>query len=107
MVAAIIGFSLVWQIFVFLIASAVLIYFTRPFFIEKLKVGAEKTNVDSLIGEMGIVTEDIRPYETGLVKVLGQVWTAKSVNNQLIARDSKVRIIKIEGVKVIVESLEK
>lgn len=106
MLAAILGFSLTWQIFIFLITSAVLIYFTRPFFNKKLKVGTEKTNIDSLIGEIAIVTEDIRPFETGLVKISGQVWTSKSINNELITRNSKVKILKIEGVKLIVEPIK-
>lgn len=105
MIASILGFSLIWQVFIFLVASAIFIYYTRPFFNKKLKVGTEKTNIDALIGEVGIVTEDIAPFETGIVKISGQIWTAKSANNQLIQRDSKVKVIKIEGVKIIVDLL--
>lgn len=105
MVAAIIGLSFTWQILIFLIGSFVIIYFTRPLAVKHLKVGTAKTNIHSLIGEIGIVIEDIRPLETGVVKVAGQVWTAKSNSKTIIERNTRIRILQIEGVKLIVEKL--
>ncbi len=106
MAAALIGLSIAWQIFVFLISSLFIIYFTRPFAIKYLKIGKEKTNYQSLIGNIGLVIEEIRPFETGVVKVSGQVWTAKSPDKKIINRKEKIRVMAIEGVKLIVEKLE-
>lgn len=106
MIVAALDFSVTIQILIFLISSAVLIYFTRPFAIKLLKVGNVKTNSASLIGEIGIVKEPIHPFETGLVKVSGQIWTAKSKDKESIDKNKKVRILSIEGVKLIVEELE-
>ena len=60
------------QIIIFLIVSLVLLGTTRKVFVNKLKTGSQKTNVDALVGEEAVVLEDITPFNTGLVKVKGQ-----------------------------------
>ncbi|MCG8540888.1 MAG: NfeD family protein [Clostridia bacterium] len=104
MLAAMIGVGLIGQIFIFLIASSVLIYFTRPLAKKYLKIGNTKTNVNSIVGLVGLVTKKIEPFNTGQVKVSGQIWTAKSYNNKEIEEGEEVKVIKVEGVKLIVEN---
>ncbi len=104
MLAAMIGVGLIGQIFIFLIASSVLIYFTRPLAKKYLKIGNTKTNVNSIVGLVGLVTKKIEPFNTGQVKVSGQIWTAKSYSNKEIEEGEEVKVIKVEGVKLIVEN---
>ncbi|HOK42354.1 MAG TPA: NfeD family protein [Thermoclostridium caenicola] len=99
---ALLGLPLGVQIAVFLVSSTLLIIFTRPIALKYLKVGRERTNVESLIGETGLVVTDIVPHSTGQVKVKGQIWTAVSKNGEPIRKDSEVIIDSIEGVKLIV-----
>ena len=92
------------QVAVFLILSLVLLATTRKIFVNKLKTGSEKTNVDALVGEEAVVLEDITPFNTGLVKVKGQNWTAIAADKDAsILKGSTVKIKAIEGVKLIVE----
>ena len=107
LILALFGFGFVIQIIAFLITSIVLLYFTRPIAKKYLKIGAEKTNVDSLIGEVGLVVKKIEKYKIGQVKVLGQIWSAKNIDNLEVEVDSQVEILKIEGVKVIVKTIDK
>ena len=91
------------QAAVFLIVSLVLLFSTRKIFVEKLKAGSEKTNVDALIGREGMVTAVIAPFAPGQVKVGGQVWSAVGKNpEEAFAVDQLVKIHAIEGVKLIV-----
>tara|TARA_B100000965_G_C19026002_1_gene513118 strand:- start:60 stop:530 length:471 start_codon:yes stop_codon:yes gene_type:complete len=106
MLAAFVGAGIMGQIFVFLIASAILIYFTRPVAKKYLKIGSTRTNVNSIIGLVGIVTKTIKPFNTGQVKVAGQIWTAKSLDNGEIEEGKQVNVIKVEGVKLIVKIQE-
>lgn len=99
---ALLGLPLGVQIAVFLVSSTLLIIFTRPIALKYLKVGRERTNVESLIGETGLVVMDITPHATGQVKVKGQLWTAVSKNGEPIHKGSEVIIDAIEGVKLIV-----
>lgn len=92
------------QVAVFLILSLVLLATTRKIFVNKLKTGSEKTNVDALVGEEAVVLENITPFNTGLVKVKGQNWTAIAADKDAsILKGSTVKIKAIEGVKLIVE----
>ncbi len=98
------GLSLEVQIVVFLLVSIVCLIFTRPIAMEKLKVGRIKTNADSLIGQSFKVESRIDNINnTGTVNVKGQMWAARSVDDQVIEKDEIVVIKKIVGVKLIVE----
>jgi membrane protein implicated in regulation of membrane protease activity len=92
------------QVAVFLILSLVLLATTRKIFVNKLRTGSEKTNVDALVGEEAVVLEDITPHNTGLVKVKGQNWTAVAYDKDAtILKETTVTVKAIEGVKLIVE----
>ena len=92
------------QIIIFLIVSLVLLGTTRKVFVKKLKTGSEKTNVDALIGEEGVVLEDITPHNVGLVKVKGQNWSAAAYDKDaVIPKDTVIKVKAIEGVKLIVK----
>ncbi|MCR4710587.1 MAG: NfeD family protein [Clostridiales bacterium] len=92
------------QIIIFLIVSLVLLGTTRKVFVNKLKTGSQKTNVDALVGEEAVVLEDITPFNTGLVKVKGQNWTAVAYDKDAtIKAGETVKIKAIEGVKLIVK----
>ena len=90
------------QVVIFLAVSCCLLVFTRKIFVEKLRTGSESTNVDALIGETGIVTEEIRPLTVGQVKINGQIWSALGKDDETIEKDRLVKVIAIEVVKLIV-----
>ncbi len=95
------------QVGAFIVVSATLLYFTKPLVKKYLKVGGARTNTDSLIGEMGIVIEDIDTLKAqGQVEIRGQVWSAKTREEVLIGKDTRVEILSIEGVKLVVRKTE-
>ncbi|MDD4563966.1 MAG: NfeD family protein [Eubacteriales bacterium] len=106
-VVALLGGSLLLQVIVFFAVSIILLYFTRPLAEKRLKIGHEKNSIDQMINKTGIVTETIEPYHTGLVKLNGMIWTAVSKDNkEILLKDEIVKIIRIEGVKLIVERVK-
>jgi len=96
--------QLVYQVMIFLAISAVLLFFTRPIAIKKLKIGREKTNVDSLPGKPALVTKKITEFERGEVKLNGQIWTAKTDDGSTLEEGSKCEVVRIEGVHAIVKA---
>jgi len=98
---------LVYQVMIFLAISAVLLFFTRPIAIKKLKIGREKTNVDSLVGKTALVTKKITEFDRGEVKLNGQIWTAKTEDGSMLAEGSKCEVVRIEGVHAIVKTYNK
>ena len=86
---------------IFAILGIVLLIITRPI-VNKLKSKDNvKTNLDRIIGEDAIVTEDIVKNEVGEVKVDGKRWSAISKNKCL--KGYIVKILRIDGVKLVVE----
>ena len=93
------------QIVVFLIVSLVLVFFTRPIAVKDFNKSRAKTNVETVIGEVAVVTEAIDNLQAkGVVSLNGQEWTARSVSDEiLIGEREKVVVRQVEGVKLIVE----
>jgi len=106
LIFSLLDFSWIVQVFIFAVSSGVLLLFTKPFVNKHLKVGVNKTNVDSIIGQKGRVKKEIHKFDTGLVKVSGQIWTAISFNNEIIEEDIEVVVMAVEGVKLIVKRSE-
>ena len=110
LVAMVVSFfisNIIAQTTIFLIASVILLFVTRPF-VTKMTQKDEtiKTNVYSIEGKVAKVIQDIDPIEgLGQIKVNGEVWSAKSYNNTFISKDTEVVIEKIDGVKAIIKPL--
>lgn len=91
------------QIAVFLVLSATLLACMRPFVKKFIKPKITATNADSIIGSEGFVTEDIDNLSArGQVKLGGMFWSARSTSGDPISKDTKVKVDRIEGVKVFV-----
>lgn len=91
------------QVAIFAVFSIVLIVLTKPLVRKFLDKETISTNSYSLIGKKGIVTENINPIESkGQVKVNGEIWSAKSENDEPILKDTEVEILEITGVKLVV-----
>lgn len=89
------------QVVVFLIVSFILLLLTRPIVMKYVKTNEIKTNVDSYVGAVGIVIEKLVPGIVGQVKVKNLQWSA--ISNDTIEVGESVRVLDIEGVKLIVE----
>ena len=98
----------VWlQIAVFLAASCVLLALLWPLSRKVLNPGITATNIDSLIGTMGLVTQDIDNLSAqGQVKLGGMYWSARSTSGAPLSSGEKIRVDSIEGVKVFVSLAE-
>ena len=89
---------------VFVVTSIALIFLTKPFVKKFAKPGANvKTNAYSIIGKNAIVTKEIDSNaNVGQIRVGGDVWSAKTENEEVIPAHAEVKVLRIEGVKAIV-----
>ena len=103
--ATALGAGLWLQITVFLGVSALALALFKPLSSKFLKPKLSATNADRVIGSAALVTEAIDNTQSqGQVKVNGQVWSARSARDVVIPAGTDVRVLRIEGVKVIVET---
>jgi len=92
------------QIAVFVLSATLLMIFTRPFVMKYFKTNEIKTNVDAFIGSTGVCLEQIKIGEIGKAKVRNQRWSA--ISNEQIEIGDNLRVLDIEGAKLIVEKLQ-
>ena len=98
------GLGIEVQVVVFLLVSILCLFLTRPFVVEKLKVGKIKTNAESLIGEYVKVISEINNINNeGTVKAKGQIWSARSLNDDIIDKGEMVVVKDIIGVTLMVK----
>lgn len=96
--------SIFLQVGMFIAVSTISLLLTRKI-VEKVK-GKDiiPTNLDRVIGKIGIVTLEITKLEPGEVKVDGKRWSAVSTKD--INVGSKVEILAIDGVKLKVKEIK-
>ena len=95
--------NLLLQIIVFFIVSIVFIIGLRPFVKKYIHKQIVATNADRVIGATGYMTRAITPMQRGEVYVLSTYWSA--VGNP-VEKGKKVKILAIEGAKVVVEEIK-
>lgn len=90
------------QIVVFCVVSLLMVAFVRPVAVAHLKKGPadQRSNVDRLIGEFAVVMEPVTA-DGGLVKIGGDVWSARS-SSGVLAAGQKVVVSAIDGATAVV-----
>ena len=107
LLSALAGASLWLQVGLFLAVSCVLLALLWPLVRKFLNPRHVATNIDSVIGSQGLVTESIDNIAAeGQVKLGAMYWTARSSSGAPIAAGTKIQVDTIEGVKVFVTAVE-
>ena len=103
MIVAFCGGELWLQAVVFAGVSGVLLAGLRPFVKRYIRPKLIRTNVDAVIDAEGVVTQSVDNLAgNGQVKIGGMYWTARSTAGDPIEEGTKVKVDRIEGVKVFV-----
>lgn len=107
LVASMMGAPVWLQILLFVAVSAALLIALRPAVHKLFTPKLTRTNVDAVVGAEGIVTAAVdNIHATGQVKIGSMEWTARSSDGQNMEVGTRVRVDKVEGVKVYVSALE-
>jgi len=85
-IAAACGAPVLVQVILFLVVSVLMLVFTRPVAMRYFNVGRAKTNVDSMLGERGIVTGRI----DNLHRLRSKAWSGQRDLRKLRGRLKRV-----------------
>ena len=107
MIVSLLGGDLWLQVLVFFTLSIVLFAMLWPLAKKHFKPKLVATNADALVGKICMVTEAIDPVEGGRVKLGDVTWSARSEGGEAIPAGTQVKILKIQGAKVFVETVKK
>ena len=101
---AFLGAGISVQLIVFSVISVVFLIFTAPMARKHFMGQPEKTNIEGLVGMIGVVTDTIDNLKSeGTVFLNGLEWSARSENGENIEKDCRVSVVSISGVKLIVK----
>ncbi len=92
------GASIQWSAFCIVSSMTILFFMLK----KKSKSSPRIANSERLLGLIGIVIKEIPEFGSGAITVKGEEWAATSEDHGQIAKDTKVLIKEISGVKLIV-----
>jgi membrane protein implicated in regulation of membrane protease activity len=97
------GLDMATQGIVFGVAAAISLLVLRPIALKHLRKRPADfaTNVEALVGAPAVALSQITDI-SGQVKLSGEVWSARSETG-LIAADSRVEVVAIEGATAVVK----
>ena len=95
------------QIAIFLVVSIILLIFTRPIAMLHFNKKVVPTNVETLPGEVCVITEAVDNIGAkGKAELNGMEWTVRSASEGiLIPEGARAKVLRVEGVKLIVEQV--
>jgi len=104
-VAQLLGAALWLQIVVFFVTSIILLLSLFPVARKFAKNrNVVPTNLDMLIGKEALLTEEVNNLQgTGALKIEGKEWSARGVCEGTLAEGTRVKIVRMEGVRLLVE----
>lgn len=98
------GMAIGWQILLFLFITLLLLLTTRPVVVKKLKVGRNRTNVDTMLGQDVIVTKAIARFEKGEARSKnGVIWAVTATDDSEIEEGAVCIVKEVQGNTLTVE----
>lgn len=103
-IASLMGCNIWIQLVLFIVVSALLLIFTRPWAVKYINGHRIKTNYEGLVGKVIIIEEKVdNMNQSGMAVVNGQEWTVRTKDDGVILKPGdKAQIVDIVGVKLIV-----
>jgi|SRR5688572_17074804 membrane protein implicated in regulation of membrane protease activity len=69
-----------------------------------MNIAGVGVDVDSLVGETGVVQQDIPAHGIGRVELRGSSWSARNNSATLLAAGRRVTVVRVERLMLIVEA---
>jgi inner membrane protein len=106
-VGALAGFGLagpVWmQLLLFSALSIVSLVLFRSRLLKSIQHDPQAPEVDSLVGEVGLLEGAIAPGQIGRIEVRGAAWSARNGTSSELPRGIRCRVVRVDGLMLVVE----
>ncbi len=110
LVVAFVGLGTGFQIFGFIVASALSMAVLRPALMHRISFRSSERYVGrgGIEGRSGVVTDAIEPGGSGQVRIgSGEFWTARAIYpGERIGPGARVRVLDTDGLTALVEAVE-
>ena len=91
------------QLLMFSVISVVSLLLFRSRLLKSMQVDPQAPEVDSLVGEIGLLEGAIAPGQIGKIEVRGSAWTARNATSLEIPRGMRCRVVRVHGLMLEVE----
>ncbi len=101
LVAVGLGGPLWFQVLLFSFLSIVSLLTLRGPIVRRMRVtNAASRAVDSLVGERGVLLEDLSPGDIGKAELRGTSWNVHNVGEVLLAKGQRCVVKEVDGVNL-------
>jgi membrane protein implicated in regulation of membrane protease activity len=90
------------QILLFSLLSLLCLGLFRSRLLGKLQGNQRASDMDTLVGEVGTLVEDLTPGEVGKVELRGTSWSAKNTSPAALKRGERCVVVRVEGLTLFV-----
>lgn len=91
------------QILLFSVLSVVSLALFRSRLVHRFQREPQAPPVDQLVGEVGLVLEDLVPGAVGRVELRGTGWSARTSAGSTLVRGTRCRVTGVDGLTLSVE----
>jgi membrane protein implicated in regulation of membrane protease activity len=93
----------VWmQIVLFGVFSVILLVLFRARLLKITQVDPQIPPVDTLVGEIGIVSEGMAPDHVGTVQLRGANWSARNASAGRLVAGARCQVLRVDGLMLYV-----
>jgi inner membrane protein len=92
-----------FQFILFSILSVLTLWLFREKLLQ-LTQGERRENVDSLVGETAVATEEIHFNDVGKAELRGTSWNARNVGDKPLTRGQRCIVERVEGLTIFVRA---
>jgi membrane protein implicated in regulation of membrane protease activity len=91
------------QLLLFSALSLASLLLFRARLLEWVQHDPQRPEIDTLIGEIGIASDELAPGTVGKVEVRGAAWSARNTTALPLGRGVRVRVVRVDGLTLDVE----
>lgn len=106
-IVALLPIGMPLQVVTFAVTTLASFVGVRPFLVRHFQLGhgmGVRTNVDALIGKIGLVSEKIDPVtRRGRVIVDGEDWRGATLDETALEPGTRITVIQVDGTTLLVE----
>jgi inner membrane protein len=92
-----------FQFILFSILSVLTLWLFREKLLQQTQ-GERRKNVDSLVGETAVATEEIHLNAVGKAELRGTSWNARNIGDRPLTRGQRCIVERVEGLTIFVRA---
>ena len=91
------------QLLMFSVLSVATLVIFRARLLSWVQHDPQRPEIDTLIGEIGVASEELIPGTVGRVEVRGAAWTARNTTGTPVSRGTRIRVVRVDGLTLDIE----